>query len=109
MKYRTLPKILNQTGVYLRGRAEFAEAKVHLRRAFTLAEKVYGPDHPKVAIRVNNLGSVLQDMGDLQKAKEHYERALEICHKFLGEEHPSTAMVRDNLKSLANVQRKGEP
>jgi Tfp pilus assembly protein PilF len=70
--------ILNQTGLYLQGRAEFAEAKAHLERALVLAEKTYGSDHPVVAIRVNNLGGVLKDLGDLPAAKAHYERALAI-------------------------------
>ncbi|KAF5437924.1 Tetratricopeptide repeat-containing protein, partial [Candidatus Methanophagaceae archaeon] len=56
--------ILNQTGLYLHGRAEFAEAKVLFERALSLAEEAYGPDHPKVAIRVNNLGGVLKALGD---------------------------------------------
>ena len=95
--------ILNQTGLYLRGRAEFAEAKVLFDRALTLAEKAYGPDHPNVAIRVNDLGRVLQDLGDLQGAKEHYERALTIFQKSRGEDHQYTATVRNNLELLANV------
>ena len=95
--------ILNQTGVYLRGRAEFAEAKVLYERALSLAEEAYGPDHPLVAILVNNLGLVLQDMGNPKGAKEHFERALAIFRKSLGEDHPSTATVRNNLESLANV------
>ncbi len=41
--------ILNQTCLYLRGRAEFAEAKVLFDRALSLAEKAYGPDLPEVA------------------------------------------------------------
>ena len=43
--------ILNQTGLYLLGRAEFVEAKAHLEWAAILAEKVYGRGHPEVAIR----------------------------------------------------------
>jgi Tfp pilus assembly protein PilF len=41
-------------------------------------EAAYGPDHPMVANRVNNLGSVLQDLGDLAGARAHFERALGI-------------------------------
>ena len=95
--------ILNQTGLYLHERAEFAEAKVLYERNLPLAEKAYGSDHPHVATIVNNLGGVLQDLGDLQGAKEHYERALTIFRKSLGEDHPSTATVRNNLELLANV------
>ncbi|HPR66095.1 MAG TPA: tetratricopeptide repeat protein, partial [Methanothrix sp.] len=63
-------------------------------------EKVYGPDHPQVAIRINNLGSVMQAMGDFEGAKVHFERALNIFQDRLGEEHPKTRLVRTNLESL---------
>jgi tetratricopeptide (TPR) repeat protein len=95
--------ILNQTGGYLRRRAEFAEAKAQYERALAIDEEVYGRDHPSVATDVNNLGSVLKDLGDLQEAKECFERALAIFQRFLGEDHPSTATVRDNLRLLADV------
>jgi len=89
--------ILNQTGLYLRGRAEFAEAKAHHERALTLAEQVYGPDHPIVAVRVNNLGSVLQNLGDLQGAKQQFERALKIDENTYGSDHPNVARYVNNL------------
>ncbi|MEZ5353348.1 MAG: tetratricopeptide repeat protein [Bryobacteraceae bacterium] len=36
------------------GRGELTE------RALRIDEKVFGPDHPNVAIRANNLGQILQ-------------------------------------------------
>ncbi|VUT25671.1 MAG: photosystem I assembly protein Ycf3 [Candidatus Methanolliviera sp. GoM_asphalt] len=92
--------ILNQTGMYLRGRAEFAEAKVLFERALSLAEEAYGSDHPEVAAIVNNLGGVLQDLGDLQGAKEHYERALVIGEEAYGSDHPKVATIVNNLGSV---------
>ena len=93
-------RLLNQTGLYLRGRAQFAEAKAHLERALTIAEAAYGPNHPNVASIVNNLGGMLRDLGDLEGAKGHYERALTIFRDFLGEDHPTSVKVRRNLESL---------
>jgi tetratricopeptide (TPR) repeat protein len=84
--------IMNQTGLYLQGRAEFVEAKTQYERALTLAEKAYGRDHPAVAIRVNNLGLVLRALGDLHGAKEHFERALKIDEKVYDRDHPSAAI-----------------
>jgi tetratricopeptide (TPR) repeat protein len=89
--------ILNQTGIYLRGRAEFAEAKVLYDRALSLAEKAYGSDHPEVAAIVNNLGGLLRDLSDLQGAKEHFERALVIGEKTYGPDHPNVAIRVNNL------------
>ena len=89
--------ILNQTGSYLRGRAEFAEAKSHYERARALAKKAYGSDHPEVATIVNNLGGVLRALGDLPAAKEHYERALAIDEEVYGRDHPNVAIRVNNL------------
>jgi hypothetical protein len=63
-------------------------------------EASFGPDHPNVAVRVNNLGSVLRALGDLAGARAAFERALAIFERFLGSEHPSTRTVRGNLESL---------
>jgi tetratricopeptide (TPR) repeat protein len=93
-------RLLNQTGLYLQGRAEFAEAKVAYERALAIDEAAFGPDHPRVAIRVNNLGDVLQDLGDLVGARAAHERALAIWEKQLGPEHPNVASAVNNLGSV---------
>ena len=49
----------------LRDQGELAEARECFERALKIDEKVYGPDHPTVAIDVNNLGLVLQALGKL--------------------------------------------
>ena len=54
-----------------------------LERALKIDEAAFGPDHPNVAIDVNNLGGVMQDLGDLAGARVMYERALEIKRKFI--------------------------
>jgi tetratricopeptide (TPR) repeat protein len=92
--------ILNQIGTYLRGRADFKEAKGLYTRALHPAEQVYGPDDPKVAINLNNLGRVLQDLGDLQGAKKNFERALAIGEAVYGPDHPTAAIHVGNLGSV---------
>ena len=72
-----------------------------MERALKIDEKAFGPDHPNVAIRVNNLGSVLQALGDLPGAKAAFERALKILQKLLGDDHPDTRLVRENIDSLS--------
>ena len=71
-----------------------------IQRALAIGETVYGPNHPTVAIRANNLGMVLQDLGDLPAARQHYERALAILRQFLPEDHPNIKIVRGNLEVL---------
>ena len=68
---------------------------------------MFGPDHPSVAIRLNNLGLVLRDLGEIDAARAHMSRALEIYRKVLGEDHPSTKTVRKNLASLDKQAQDG--
>jgi len=89
--------ILNLTGLYLWGCAEFTEAKVHLERALTLAEKVYGQENPIVATIVNNLGCVQREMGDIQGAKQHFERALKIGENTSGPNYFDITTIVNNL------------
>jgi tetratricopeptide (TPR) repeat protein len=97
-------RLLNQAGVYLKGRAEFARARACFERALKIAEAAYGPDHPKVAIRVNNLGRVLHDQGDLAGARACFERALKIDEAAYGPEHPNVARDVNNLGGVLQDQ-----
>ncbi|MFZ5450209.1 MAG: FxSxx-COOH system tetratricopeptide repeat protein [Thermodesulfobacteriota bacterium] len=93
-------RLWNQAGFYLQIRAEFAGARVAFERALTIDEAAYGPEHPEVAIRVNNLGNVLQALGDLAGARAYYERALAIDEATYGPDHPEVAIRVNNLGSV---------
>ena len=93
-------RILNQVGVYLRGRAQFPAARAAFERALKIVEAAFGPDHPNVATTVNNLGLVLQELGDLEGAKSNYERALKIDEAAFGPDHPEVASIVGNLGGL---------
>ncbi|NOR48699.1 MAG: tetratricopeptide repeat protein [Methanosarcinaceae archaeon] len=93
-------RLLNQMGLYLKGRAQFAEAKEMFERALEIDEAAYGPDHPDVVISVNNFGGVLQDLGDMEGAKKMFERALEIGEATYGPDHPTMANIVNNLGSV---------
>jgi tetratricopeptide (TPR) repeat protein len=93
-------RLLNQMGLYARGRAEYATAKAACERALKIGEQAFGHVHPQVAIRVNNLGGVLQDLGDLPGAKAAFERALKIDEKVFGPDHPKVAIRVNNLGSV---------
>ena len=54
------------------------EAEPLMRRALAIDEASYGPDHPNVAIRLNNLASLLQDTNRLGEAEPLSRRHLEI-------------------------------
>ena len=93
-------RLLNESGLFLRSRAQFTEAKKIYERALAIHEAAYGPEHPDVAIGVNNLGGVLKDLGDLKGAKRNYERALAIQETVYGPDHPHVAIYVGNLGSV---------
>ena len=71
-----------------------------MRRALAIDEKSYGPDHPNVAIRLNNLAKLLQDTNRLAEAEPLMRRALAIDEKSYGPDHPNVAISLNNLARL---------
>jgi tetratricopeptide (TPR) repeat protein len=96
--------VLNQVGLYFQGRTQFIEAQTSLERALRVDEAAFGPDHPNVAIRINNLGELLRVLGDLDGAKIHFERALRINEAAYGPDHPQVAGPVNNLGLMLQAQ-----
>ncbi|NOH03546.1 MAG: tetratricopeptide repeat protein [Chloroflexi bacterium] len=97
----------NNYGYHLWVIADHFGARQAFERALKIDEAAFGPDHPKVAIRVNNLGSVLQDLGDPSAAREMFERALKIDEAAFGPDHPNIARDVNNLGSV--LKALGDP
>ncbi len=62
-----------------------------MRRALEIDEASRGPDHPAVAIRLNNLARLLQDPNRLAEAEPLMRRALTISKASYGPDHPEVA------------------
>ena len=62
-----------------------------IERALAIDEKSYGPEHPRVAIDLNNLAQLLQATNRLGEAEPLMKRALAIDEKSYGPEHPNVA------------------
>ena len=71
-----------------------------MRRALAIDEKSFGPEHPDVAISLNNLAELLQATNRLAEAEPLMRRALAIDEKSLGPEHPDVASDLNNLAAL---------
>ena len=89
-----------QHALHLKSRAEFAAAEPLYRRALEIDEASYGPDHPEVAIRLNNLAALLQATNRLSEAEPLIRRALAIDETALGPDHPKVAIRLNNLANL---------
>lgn len=96
-------RLLNQIGVHLLARAQFADAHACIERALKIVGQVYGPEHPTVAYVINNLGSVLKELGDLSGARACFERALRIGGKESGPDDPALVTVLNNLGQVLHA------
>ena len=80
-----------------------------MRRALAIDEASYGPDHPRVANRLNNLAHLLQDTNRLGEAEPLMRRALAIDEASYGPDHPNVAIRLNNLAQLLQTtNRLGE-
>jgi tetratricopeptide (TPR) repeat protein len=95
-----LGRLLNQTGIYLRERATYAEPVAHFERSSAVLEKALGPDHPDVGTSLNNLASLYRAQGEYDAAEPLFRRDLAIGEKALGPDHPDVAITLVNLAEL---------
>ena len=75
-----------------------------LERALAIAEAAYGPDHPQVAVTLNNLGNVQEELDELPAARTILERALAIAEAAYGPDHPQVAIPRTNLGIVQQLE-----
>jgi tetratricopeptide (TPR) repeat protein len=74
------------------------------KRALAIWEKAHGPDHPYVAIALNNLADLYQFQGRYADAEPLYKRALAIEGKALGPDNPYVAKALNSLALLYQAQ-----
>ena len=84
--------LLDRAAGYLQVHARLAEARPLAERALAIDEAAYGPDHPNVAIGLNNLATILRGLGQLAEARPLAERALAIDEAAYGPDHPDVAI-----------------
>ena len=94
------PNALHQQVSQLIGQGKYQEAIPIAERAVELAKRTLGPDHPKTADVLNDLGFVFQKIGNYAKAEPLYQEALRIRQKVLRPEDPDTALSLNNLAAL---------
>ena len=83
--------------LFYEGRGDYAKAEAVYKRTLQLVEKILGPDHPDLAVALNNLGDLYTKLGKFSAAESLLERALEIDEKNLGPEHLEVAATLNNL------------
>ena len=99
-------RLSNQVGYYLDDHARYTEAEGCYLRAIAIGEKALGPEHPNLAIRLNNLANLYSEQGKYEEAESLFKRAITIDEKALGPEHPNSVMDRGNYAAL--LRRRNE-
>jgi tetratricopeptide (TPR) repeat protein len=101
-------RLYSDLGTLSYAKARSAEAEPLMRRALAIDEASYGPDHPRVAIDLNNLAQLLQDTNRLDEAEPLMRRALAIDEASYGPDHPRVAIDLNNLAQLLRATNRVE-
>ncbi len=102
-------RLFNLLALLLQAKARYAEAEPLFRRALAIDEASAGPDHPDVAIDLNNLGLLLHATNRLGEAEPLFRRALAIDEASSGPVHSRVATDLNNLGLLLHAtNRLGE-
>ena len=75
------------------------------RRALSIKEKALGPEHPDIAMTLNNLAVLYKSENKLRAAAPLYLRALTIFEHALGSKHPNTIVCRTNYAELVGEMK----
>lgn len=75
---------------------DFAKAETQSVALVQHAERTYKPDHPEVAVALNNLGYLYHSMGRYDESVLCHQRALAIRQR-LDKRHPEVASSLNNL------------
>lgn len=89
--------ILSTTGSIQFSAGRIAEALDHHRRALDVAESALGPNDPRLALPLLNLGLSHYAYHEPDRALQFYERALEIQRDTYGPDHPRVGTTTDNI------------
>jgi tetratricopeptide (TPR) repeat protein len=87
--------LLNETGAYLRARAQYATARPLLEQALALRERVLGADHPETAQTLSDLGHLARLQGRHTEARQFYQQALSIRERVLGTGRDTITALND--------------
>ncbi len=74
------------------------------KRLLAIYEMALGPDHPHLALSLNNLAALYCSHAQYAEAEALHKRALAIREKSLGKDHPDVAQSLNNLALLYDSQ-----
>jgi tetratricopeptide (TPR) repeat protein len=93
-------RLMNQLSVLLIGKTLYRDAEPLMWRALQIYEGSFRPDHPEVAINLNNLAQLLNRTYRSAEAEPLMRRALQIGEDSFGPHHSNVAIRINNLAQL---------
>lgn len=94
--------IQHDIGVMLRRYGDLDAAKASFETARDLRSRLFGGEHPDLAVTYKELAGIAREQGVNEEAERLYLAAIAINEAMLGEQHPETA---NTLNSLAVFYR----
>ena len=82
---------LNSQAVTLYQDGQSMEAIKVTEEVLIVAKETFGPEHPKVATALNNLGVFYFSIGKHKESENFYKQALRMRETTLGPDHPFVA------------------
>lgn len=98
--------LASEVASYYYARADWQQAETLWRRALAIDEASFGPGHPNVAMRLNDLAQVLHAANRLPDAEALMLRALAIDEASLGPEDPELAIHLNNMAGLLQTMHR---
>ncbi|GEM_PF-1253148 len=89
--------VYNDLAVAESSQSHLAEAEPLARKALDLARRVLPPNHPLIAVSLNNLAQVQRFEGRYLEAEQNYRAAIDIWKRALGAGHPDVGKGLMNL------------
>ena len=94
------PTLMSQLAALLLKKSLYSQAEPLMQRALEIVEASFGPDHPNLAICLNNLAQLFKATNRLSEAEPLMRRALKINETSFGTRHPKVAIRLSNLAQL---------
>ncbi|MBC8110475.1 MAG: CHAT domain-containing protein, partial [Verrucomicrobia bacterium] len=77
----------------------------YYRRALKIYQKMYGENHPKIAITYNNIAFVNLEEKKYEDALKNFRQALAIRQNLNESDHPNTAFIYTNMGRIFEAQQ----
>jgi tetratricopeptide (TPR) repeat protein len=85
------------------GQGQASEAEPLARRALEVRERVFGPDHPKLAYSLVWVSEILSALGRYEEAESLARRSLAIRERIHREAHQTTSISLDILAQICQI------